>query len=101
MSIREVTYYQASCDWLGCTRTPHTEYTAWEDPGSARDDVEYAEWHFDRDGKRHYCNEHPATWASEHEDGEPFPEPPYLLIHDGDTDNSDDDGKVTLIGVPA
>ncbi len=63
----------------------------------ALDDARCDGWQEGRDGKAHYCDRHPTFWASNRELGEPDPEPPYLLIHDGDTGDRDDDGKVTLI----
>ena len=102
MSIREITYYQVVCDWPDCGTTAHdgTDYGAHESADSADEEVDNADWWRGREPETHYCDRHPATWASDHEEGEPFPEPPYLLIHDGDTDNSLDDGRVSLITDP-
>lgn len=100
MSFREVTYYQAVCDWPDCDATAHeaTDYAAWGEAHQAEEDVDNANWlRGARLADVWYCENHPATWAGDHENGEPFPEPPYLLIHDGDTDDTDDDGKVSLI----
>lgn len=98
--IREVTFYQAVCDWPGCDVTAHedTDYAAWADVAMAAEDVENAEWLRGLGPDECYCRNHPAVWASDHENGESFPEPPYLLIHDGDTDDVTDDGRVSLIG---
>jgi len=99
VSFKEVTYYEAQCDWPGfvCGRQTDSEFTAWAEPDSVLDIMTDAEWRTSRDGKSHYCDLHPAIWASDYENGEPFPEPPYLLIHDGDTDDSNDDGRVTYV----
>lgn len=101
MSLQAVTMWRIACDWPGCKGSPldDTDYYAWSDPVGAIDSAEDNGWR-GRDGKSHYCNNHPTTWASDHENGEPFPDPPYLLVHDGDTGDYDDDGKVSLIGEP-
>lgn len=103
--------YSAVCDWPGCTRDvmDPTDYSG-GDMTMVQNALEDGDWwigaraeeahDFGLTGGRHYCNNHPAAWASDHENGEPFPEPPYLLIHDGDTGNSEDDGKVSLILPP-
>lgn len=93
MSIKAVTYFQAQCDWPDqhpCESQPNYEYSAWSDEAYVEEEMLDANWWEGRDGKTHYCDTHPATWASDHELGEPFPEPPYLLIHD--------DVKVTYVG---
>lgn len=101
MSIREVTMYRVECDWPGCTASPQddSEYFAWSNKGDAEEYATDANWRVGRAGMCHYCPEHPSEWASDHEHGEPYPEPPYLLIHDGDTDSDDDDGRVTFVTV--
>ncbi len=103
MSIKTMPFYTVVCDWPGCDRSADEggEYAAWASASGALDSARDADWWEVRDGKHeiHYCDEHPCAWASDHEDGEPFPDHPFLLIHDGDTDNSEDDGKVTLKGV--
>jgi hypothetical protein len=97
--IAEVTMYKVVCDWPECDASAHDggEYVAFASPEGALEDFAYADnWRRGRDGK-HFCDKHPTTWASDHENGEPFPEPPYLLIHDGDTDDPGDDGYVTCV----
>lgn len=103
MSIKRLDTFTAVCDWPGCDAdavSDHTDYSGWGDVENVNDTLDDAEWWRGRGGEAHYCNRHPVTWASDHEDGEPFPEPPYLLIHDGDTDSSLDDGLVSLIADP-
>jgi hypothetical protein len=114
VSIKRVECYTFVCDWPDCDADgfAHTEYSGGDRDlldSTIGDACGYG-WHVGRDrpedhsfgltGPMHFCPRHPATWASDHENGEPFPEPPYLLIHDSDTDNPDDDGKVTLILPP-
>ncbi len=103
MSLRPKQFYTVVCDWPGCENTADDdgEYAAWGSASGALESVRDASWWEGADGKNelHYCNEHPTAWASDHEDGEPYPDHPYLLIHDGDTMNPDDDGKATLKGV--
>ncbi|MGH3499759.1 MAG: hypothetical protein ACRDQA_02480 [Nocardioidaceae bacterium] len=99
MSIETVTMYHVVCDWPGCgtaTDDNDPEGYFWVSMDAALGDAHEIDWWFDGD-RRHYCPRHPATWASDHENGEPYPAGAYLLIHDGDTGNPDDDGNVTLI----
>ena len=98
MTIKEVTYYQGVCDWPGgCDAELHYEYTAWSDPGSVLDEVRGADWWpSNGDETTFYCNNHPAVWASD-DDDRAGATPPYLLIHDGDTDDPLDAGTVSLI----
>ncbi|NUO35607.1 MAG: hypothetical protein HOQ18_18390 [Dermatophilaceae bacterium] len=100
MSVRPEKSWSLWCDWPGCDyQFEDGDYSIFGDGHDAEEIVTEADGRIDRDGKRHYCHNHPATWASDHENGEPFPAPPYLLIHDGDTGNPlDDDGRVSLIG---
>lgn len=100
MSVREVVMYRVVCDWPGCEASAQdaTDYYAWTDATHALDVTVDADWRESTTGRFHYCLDHPATWAGDHEDGEPYPPPPYLLIHDGDTDDPFDDGKVTFMG---
>jgi hypothetical protein len=85
MSLREVTMWRVVCDWPGCTASAQddTEHYAWSDRQTALDDVVYADWWESADETSHYCTGHPAEWASDHENSEPYPAPPYLLIDDG------------------
>ena len=99
MSIKRLDMYTAVCDWPGCSQDvmDPTEYSGWGEIEHVNDTLDDHGWWRDRDGERHYCGAHRCEWASDHEDGEPFPEPPYLLIHDGDTPDLADDGMVTLV----
>lgn len=99
MSVLGVTMFRVICDWADCPNSPQddTDYFAWGEPEQAEETASDADYRTGRDGETHYCLDHPATWASDHEMGEPFPPKPFLLIHDGDTDEPDDDCKVTLI----
>jgi hypothetical protein len=96
MSKREEKCWSLWCDWPGCEfQFEYGDYTIF---GNGYDPDEIAS---ESDGwvgvdGSHYCHNHLTAWASDYEDGEPFPGTPFLLIHDGDTDNSDDDGRVTL-----
>jgi hypothetical protein len=100
MSLKEATYYTVICDWPDCgvSVDEDGDYSAWADKQQALDAATDDNWRESRDGQKHYCEAHPAVWASDYENGEPFPEPPYLLIHDGDTGDTADDGKVTFVG---
>jgi hypothetical protein len=92
--------YQVVCDWPGCD-AHLSDYddgviVAWVDQASALESRNPGAWE-SQDGVAHYCESHPSTWASDHENGEPYPDPPYLLIHDGDREPVYD-GSVTLVG---
>lgn len=96
MSVREVPGYTIQCDWIGCDMTADEggDYAFWGEIESAwmvADDSDGWKGHAKHEW---YCNAHPAAWSSDHEDGDPYPAPPFLLIHDGD---SVDDGSVSLI----
>lgn len=98
MSTKPEPSWSLWCDWPDCDyQFESCEFTIFGEGWDPEEIVTDADGHLDRDGKRHYCDHHQTVWASDHENGEPFPEPPYLLIHDGDTDSGDDDGKVSLI----
>jgi len=90
--IEEVAMYRLICDWPGCgaCAQDQSDFYAWASPDQAIADGAEAGWHEGRDGKTWYCDEHPATWVSIHENGKPDRDPPYLLIHDSD-------GKVTMV----
>lgn len=100
MSIKRLDTFTAVCDWPGCGADvmDPTDYSGIGEVEHVNDTLDDYNWWRGADGIAHFCNAHPATWASDHEDGEPFPKPPYLLIHDGDTNDPDNDGKVSLIG---
>lgn len=103
MSKRVEESWSLWCDWPGCkTQFEYGDYSIFGDGWDAEDMLTDSDWRIGRDGQAHYCAKHPCVWASDHEDGEPFPEPPYLLIHDGDTaEPIEDDGKVTLVEAAA
>lgn len=67
---------------------PHHAMEDGADRGWVRHRVNHDLW---------YCDRHTVAWASDHECGEPWPDPPYLLIHDGDTGDPADDGHATPI----
>lgn len=101
MSMREEKAWSLWCDWPGCERQFESyEYSIFGDGWDPDEIVRDADGRIGTDGT-HYCRQHPAVWASNHEDGQPFPPPPFLLIHDGDTDDDEDDGKVTYWPVPS
>jgi hypothetical protein len=88
------------CDYPGCDyQFEAGDYNVFGDGWDAEEIVTDSDGRIGVDGK-HFCHRHPTTWASDHEppDASPLPEPPYLLIHDGDTANPiHDDGKVSLV----
>jgi len=98
--IRPVDAWELVCDWPECESTADDGYnTIYADnPYDPGEIAEYADWLTSKDGASHYCWEHPTTRASDHTGGLALPDPPYLLIHEGDTDNPVmDDGSVTLV----
>lgn len=100
MSIKEVPGYVVICDWPGCgvPANEDGDFAFWTEKSSAIDSASDAGWWETTDGEKHYCGDskHVYAWASDHENGEPYPDPPYLLIHDGD-DPKEEDGRVSLI----
>ena len=98
---REEKCWSLWCDWPECDyQWEYGDFTIFGDGYDADEIVTDSDGLLGLDGK-HYCHRHPAIWASDHEQGEPFPDPPYLLIHDGDTDDPiNDDGKVTHVLPP-
>jgi len=97
MAIETVTMYKFVCDWNGCENTAQDggEFSAWSNPDSAVGDASESGWWQDRSNEDvWYCQDHPARWSSDLEDGVTAPELPYLLI--GDTDGMDD-GLVKLV----
>lgn len=100
MSARPLEAWELICDWPDCkAKGEDGDYTIFAmDAYDPAEVAENCDWLTSKDRQSHYCREHTVVWASDHEDGEPFPAPPYLLIHDGDTDNPlMDDGSVTLV----
>lgn len=98
MSKRPEPGWSLWCDWPGCGyQFEYAEYTIFGDGWDLEEIVTDADGRVSRDRTKHYCHLHLCVWASDHEDGDPFTQPPYLLIHDGDTGNPADDGFVTLI----
>ncbi|GAB2970197.1 hypothetical protein [Nocardioides montaniterrae] len=112
MSVKRVDCFTVVCDWHGCGATvcDESDYSGWDVDG-IEVEVENAidaGWHQARDrgmlgllsagtvSGEHYCHRHPAAWASDAEQVASMT-PPYLLIHDGDTEDPDDDGRVTLV----
>lgn len=100
MSIKSAPFYTVICNWPECGHSPDEDgdSIAWAEVSQAIESAKDAGWWQDKDDpETWYCGDgmHPMWWASDVGDR---PDPPYLLIHDGDTDNSlDDDGKVTLL----
>lgn len=95
--------YRVVCDWPDCKASAQDdgEYYAWRQAYAAVDEAMDADWWRDSTNeKRHYCRNHPTTWTSDHEDGEPYPERPFLLVHDDD-DSGYGGGTVTLIPQPS
>ncbi|MGH3504448.1 MAG: hypothetical protein ACRDQA_26650, partial [Nocardioidaceae bacterium] len=75
-----------------------TEYSAWGNEDGAEDSARDAGWWFGVDGT-HFCNHHPTTWVRDIGDAE-FgvpPGQPHLVLHDGDTGEADDDGRVSFV----
>jgi hypothetical protein len=96
MSRRPVESFEVICDWPDCgERYEEGDYSIFGPDWAVEDMMRDSDWLVSRDETQHYCRKHRCAWASDHEDGEPFPAEPFLLIHDGDTDDADDDGKVT------
>ncbi|MGZ4518912.1 MAG: hypothetical protein ACXVXP_00270 [Mycobacteriaceae bacterium] len=98
MSIKPIDCFTIVCDWPGCGADvmEDADYSGWGDVDYLLETTSDSGWWTSTTAMSHFCNEHPAIWASDLEDGA-LPSRPYLLIHDGDTDNRDDDGKVTLV----
>lgn len=98
MSIKTWTGYSGVCDWPGCgiDVMDGTDYSAWGERDAVEETMTDYDWRIGADGERHYCDKHPAAWASDPEHVAEMPRP-FLLFHDGDTGNPDDDGKVSLV----
>lgn len=102
MSIKPIDCYTIVCDWPDCAADvmETSDYSGGDLTlvNEAFEDRCADGWHLGASEDRHYCDKHPAIWAHLLLDaGDPEPERPYLLIHDGDTGNPDDDGRVTLV----
>ncbi|WP_182377860.1 hypothetical protein [Nocardioides sp. WS12] len=99
MSIKRFDTFTAICDWPECGADvmESSDYGGWGEMDALDTEMEDADWRIGADGTSHYCDKHPVQWVGTRLDGDPEPPRPYLLIHDGDTGNFDDDGKVTLI----
>ena len=83
MSLCEVTYYIAVCDFPGCdAEAEYGDYTAMGDPGSAIEMAEEGDWRIGAKPKECYCPEHPVVWDCDIEEGRETPNPPYILIED-------------------
>jgi hypothetical protein len=100
VSIREVTMYRVECDWPDCGASAQddSEYFAWSDKDDAVQYAVDADWRVSRHGVCHYCPDHPTVWASDRPGVEAFSPAPFLVIHDGDTGDADDDGHVSYVG---
>lgn len=100
MSIKTWTGYSGVCDWPGCgiDVMGGTDYSAWGERDAVEETMVDWDWWIGADGEHHYCDKHPTVWAADIEDVAEMPRP-FLLIHDGDTDDPDDDGKVTLVSL--
>lgn len=97
MSKQPVKAWEIVCDWPECEcRYEWGDYSVFGDDWEPKDMLSDGDWDMTSNGEKHYCPEHPRAWASDMEDGDPEPERPYLVIHDGDTDDPDDDGFVSL-----
>ena len=93
MSLREVTYYIATCDFPGCgADADYGDYTAMGDASAATEMAVDADWMTSSDEKRIYCPKHPLVWESDlNEDETAAPTKPYLLL------KNDDFNEVILI----
>jgi hypothetical protein len=98
MSFKPIPCFTGICDWPGCGADvlADGEYSGYGETEHIVDEMVDAGWRTGADGESHYCDEHPVAWASDQEQVDSMI-PPFLLIHDGDTDSRDDDGRVTLI----
>ena len=102
MSTREEKAWSLWCDWPGHEyQFEDADYSIFGDGYDADEIVTESDGRVGVDGK-HYCSKHPCTWESDHEhvagrstDPEPYPAPPFLLIHDGN--NAFEDGRVSLV----
>lgn len=102
MSFKAVTFYTIVCDFPDCDAdfNKDDEYAAYASIDTMREvfnDADGSWWESAFGKELHYCKDHRMQWASDQDEGDPEPEKPYLLIHDGDTDDREDDGKVSLV----
>lgn len=83
------------CDWPGCDADvlEGHDYSGFGQIDYLYEIAEDGGWQKGQN-RQWYCEQHPTEWASDHEDGEPYPDGMYLLIHDGDGEG--EDGTVTL-----
>lgn len=101
MSKRQEPGWSLWCDFPGCQyQWEYSDYTIFGEGWDAEEIVRESDGWVSLGGTLHYCHQHVTAWASDHEDGSPFPEPPYLLIHDGDTGDASHDGHVSLVSPP-
>lgn len=96
MSIRVVTCYTIACDWPGCDTTADddSDYTCWGDTADAWESASNMDGHRGQ-GDDWFCHTHPTVWSSDHENAEPYPAPPFLMIADGLAPI--EDGTVVLV----
>jgi hypothetical protein len=99
VSKQPVKAWKIVCDWPECkTDFEYGEWTFFGDDWEPKDMLSDGDWDMSPNGEKHYCPKHPRHWASDLSDGwDEEPERPYLLIHDGDTEDRNDDGYVTLV----
>lgn len=81
MSKRPAETWSLVCDWPKCDEE-FCDGAYFDDTWTVGEILEDTDWRVSPDGDLHYCGRHPAAWESDHENGEPYPSPPYLLIHD-------------------
>lgn len=98
MSLKSKPYFWVECDWPGCGANAQegSEYAAWGETSAARDSANDAGWWQSEGEALDYCEDHPMAWSSDDDDERP--DPPYLLIHDGDEGH--EDNAVTLVAAP-
>lgn len=95
MSTREEKSWSLWCDWPTCKHQfEYGDYSIFGDGFDPDEIVRENDGQVGADGK-HYCYDHPAVWSSEHENGEPYPAPPFLIIADGRS--AIEDGTVVLV----
>lgn len=96
MSTREEKSWSLWCDWPGHEyQFENDDYSIFGDGYDPDEIVTESDGRVGTDGK-HYCSDHPCAWSSDHEaGGEPYPAPPFLLIHDGM--KGFEDGRVSLV----
>jgi hypothetical protein len=96
VSTRPEQSWSLWCDWPTCGHQfEYGDYSIFGDGFEPDEIVRESDGWVGADGK-HYCYEHLTVWPSDHEDGSPYPAPPFLLIGDGDP-LVDSDGTVRLV----